>query len=373
MSRQQDSPITIIAGEALAAFRNVKVDGTYADAGYAGIGITQAAAANGAAVMVRPHNHGGTCKITAAGPFSAGATLYSAADGMFDDTVVGSPMFYALEAATATGDIVEAVACKGETDSSALANSGISERDRDADELPTEDIWKHFNLPGLRSHPFSGSLLEADFTRGEKADDTFKDTTGVVANLPGTKGIGELLLFVSADNEAAEAQWNVPITVSGGAPWAWEARFKVKNITDARATAFAGLYTRAAALSGDVIADDGAALTDGDALGFCRFAADGDAIDFIYDEGGQTTNVHDDDYVVPEADTYVTLGMYCNGTTIQGYVNGVATGTAISASDIAAADFPTGAVMVPTLALKGDHADDFDFKFDWIRVAQQAA
>jgi len=30
-------------------------------------------------------------------------------------------------------------------------------------------------------------------------------------------------------------------------------------------------------------------------------------------------------------------------------------------------------VMVPTLALKGDHADDFDFKFDWIRVAQQAA
>ena len=80
MSRQQNSPITMIAGEALAAWRNIKADGKYADAGEAGVGITQAAAANGVPVLVRPHNHGGTCKITAAGAFSAGATLYSAAD-----------------------------------------------------------------------------------------------------------------------------------------------------------------------------------------------------------------------------------------------------------------------------------------------------
>ena len=112
--------------------------------------------------------------------------------------------------------------------------------------------------------------------------------------------------------------------------------------------------------------------SDGDFVGFVRFAADGDIWDFIYDEASQTTNVHDDDYHTAVADTYVVLGMYFNGTTIQGYINGTATGTAISAADIAAADFPTAAVVVPTLAVKGDNAADFDYTVDWIRVAQLA-
>lgn len=376
MSKQIDSPLTMTTGEAIEAFRRVKISGAtvvYADAGEAGIGIAQAYAASGAAVCIREHHHGGTFKGVAAGTFAVGATLYGAADGTLDDTVVGSPIGYALEAATAAGDIIEYVGCKGETDSSALANSGVSERSRAAAAMPTEDIWKHFNLTGMRSHPFSGSLLETDFTRDERANDEFDDTAdSTIALQAGTAGIGELLLKVTTDNKAAEVQWNVPIVVSGGVPWAFEARLKVQNITDARATVFAGLFFPAT-LTGDVIADDGAALTDGDALGFCRFAADGDIIDFIYDEGGQVTNVHDDDYVTLVADTYVTLGMYFNGTTIQGYVNGVATGTAISAADIAAADFPTAAIMVPTLAAKGDAADDFSFTIDWIRVAQLAA
>jgi hypothetical protein len=63
--------------------------------------------------------------------------------------------------------------------------------------------------------------------------------------------------------------------------------------------------------------------------------------------------------------------MYYNGTTIQGYINGVATGTAISAVDIAAADFPTTKIMVPTFAQKSTTgAADVNVTMDWIRVAQ---
>ena len=99
----------------------------------------------------------------------------------------------------------------------------------------------------------------------------------------------------------------------------------------------------------------------------------GDIIDLVYDKTSQTQNEHDDDYHTLVADTYVTLGLYYNGTTIQGYINGTATGTAISAADIAAADFPAADVLVPTFALKNAAADDVTVTLDWIRVAQLAA
>jgi hypothetical protein len=216
------------------------------------------------------------------------------------------------------------------------------------------------------------SFLDIDFTKGEIADDIDQaDATAAVFNLPGTAGVGEVVLFQSVDNEEAAVQWNCPITVSGGNPWAFEIRLKQENVTDNRATCYAGLYARAAELSGDVIADNGAALTAADTLGFVRLEADGDIMDFIYGDSGAFVD-HDADYVTVGANTYLTLGMHYNGTTIQGYINGVADGTAISTTDIDDGDFPKATVLVPTLANKGDNAADFDYSIDWIRVAQDA-
>jgi len=376
MSQQRNSPASFTAGEAIAAFRRVKISGAtvvYADAGEVGIGVAQAAAANGATVTIRTHCHGGTFKVMAAGPFSAGATLYGAANGKVDDTVVGSPIYYAMEAATADGDIVEACECKGETDSSALANSGVSERSRAATAMPTEAIWANFNLTGMRSHPFSGALLERDWTHGEgEGDQQFADTSSVIRTIPGAAGEGALTLFTTADNEAAEVNFSsCPITTTGGAAWALEARIKVSVIADNKFNIFVGLMVGDAATAGDQIGDTGT-LADLGAIGFQMKEADGDKVDLIYDKAGQTQNEHDDDYVTPVADTYFTLGMYYDGATIQGYVNGVATGTAISAVDIAVADFPAADVMVPVLAVKAAAADDFTLTVDWIRVAQLA-
>ena len=377
MARQQDSPISMLTGEAIEAFCRVKVSGAtviYADAGQAGIGVVQEYKASGAMACIRMHEHGGTCKVRAAGAFAVGATLYGAADGEVDDTVVGSPLYYALEAATAPHDIVEAAQVKVETDSSALEMVGNSLRGRAVTAMPTDAIWKNFNLCGMRANAFTGSFLDEDFTHGEKLPDSvFRDASSTIIVFPGVAGEGVVKLFTTADNEAAEIQWaGCPITVSGGAPWAFEIRIKQSVITDGKCGWFAGLMLGAAFPTGDLIVDGATLQTEG-SIGFQAKEADGDKVDLIYDTTGQAQNEHAADYVTQAADTYFTVGMHYDGTTIQGYLDGVLSGTAMTAVDIAIADFPAGLILVPTITLKAGHADDFTVTVDWIRVAQGTA
>jgi hypothetical protein len=263
------------------------------------------------------------------------------------------------------------------------ANTGgdsMSPRGRAATALPTAAIWQNFDLDALRRNPMNGSLFETDYTHGEAmplniyvsatyaASAEGKSITEYIR--PGVDAVGSFFNFVTTDNQAVEWQVPCPITVSGGNKWAMEIRLKRTELTDDRAGFFVGLL-KPQIMSGDILTDAGA-IIDGGALGFQNKEGDGDIIDFVYDETSQTQNEHDDDYATLVADTYLTLGMYFNGTTIQGYVDGVLTGTAISAADIAAADFPTAEVLCPTFALKGANAADASVAIDWIRVAQTA-
>ena len=250
----------------------------------------------------------------------------------------------------------------------------ISARSRAATALPTSDIWQQFNLAAMREDALCGSLLDCDFTHGEsEPSEQFGDASSVIRVIPGAAGEGVLSLFATADDEAAEVQWpSCPIVSSGGQPWAFEARVKSSLISDSKSGWFIGLMAGDNALAGDLIVDAGT-LADVGAIGFQNKEGDGDILDFVYDKAGQTQNEHDDDYVTLEADTYVVVGMYYDGATIQGYVDGVATGTAISAVDIAAADFPAADVLVPTFCVKNAHADDAIKSLDWIRVAQMRA
>lgn len=104
------------ASEALEAFRLVRLtaaSGTaveYCDNEDDPIGITVNEADNGSHVAVACFPLSGTCKVTAAGAFSIGDILYPAADGKLDDTLSGGKgLFKALVAATADGDVVEAL------------------------------------------------------------------------------------------------------------------------------------------------------------------------------------------------------------------------------------------------------------------------
>lgn len=111
MSQQRNSPASFKAGEALEAFRRVKQSGAtvvYADKGERGFGTTQAYVASDDQAAVRMDGEG-TSEMTAAGTFSAGATLYPADDGKVDDVKAGRPLGKSMEAATAPGSIIEVV------------------------------------------------------------------------------------------------------------------------------------------------------------------------------------------------------------------------------------------------------------------------
>jgi hypothetical protein len=377
MSKQSDSPISIVTGQIIPAFCRVKISGetvVLAGAGEAGIGFAQAYTSSGGIACVRMHEHGGTMKVKAAGTFAAGATLYPAAAGLMDDAVVGSPLCYALEAATAVDDIVEAAPAKNETDSSALSLVGMSYRARAATAMPTSGIWDKIPLSGLRSGGHNGSLLDIDWTHGEDLPSSIlKDAASLITIWPGATGIGELRLFTTDDNQAAEIQWpHVPIKVSGAAVWALEARIKSSVIVDTKCGWFLGLMIYAAFPTGDLIVDGGTLQTEG-SIGFQSKETDGNAVDMVYDTTGQAQQEISPGFAVTLADTYHTLGLYYDGTTIQGYADGVAHGVAISAANIAAATFPAGLIMVPTIALKAAAADDYTVTVDWIRVAQGIA
>ncbi len=254
----------------------------------------------------------------------------------------------------------------------------VSARSRATTALPTAAIWNNFDLKSLRDNPFNGSIFETDYTHGEghPMNSYISATYSAAAEgkaiteylKVGTEVVGNLDNFATTDNQVVEWQVPCPITVSGGSKWAFGVRFKLSSVTDTIGKMALGLMLPQL-MSGDILTDAGA-IIDGGFIGLHWKEADGNAIDFVYDESGQTQNEHDADYIVPVINTYVTFEMYFNGTTIQGYVDGVLTGTAIDASDIAAADFPTAAVLNPTFALKGAAGSDITVTVDWIRAAQ---
>lgn len=138
---------TFTSGEALAIYRRVKLSaGTvvYADAGDPYIGITQEAVAITQPVNIRLRTAAGTCKVTAAGTFSAAAQLYGADDGKVDDVAAGQVFGIALEAATAANDILEAVPAVDNSSPSydivyGPVLSGGSEQDIDDDPSATQN------------------------------------------------------------------------------------------------------------------------------------------------------------------------------------------------------------------------------------------
>ena len=112
-----DSTKAFIAGEALAAYRLVKIEsGTtmdppevvYADAGEDAIGMTQYAVEDGAAINVQLLNKPGTCELACAvsSAIARGTVLYVANDGKASDASSGSVLGVSMQAAV-TGEIIE--------------------------------------------------------------------------------------------------------------------------------------------------------------------------------------------------------------------------------------------------------------------------
>ncbi len=112
---------TFIAGEDLAAYRRVRImtdspatttdppEVVYADAAEDYIGVTEYAAADGDPVSVKLNCYPGTLEIecTVSSAIARGTVLYGAADGKISDASSGSAQGVAIEAADASGDVIE--------------------------------------------------------------------------------------------------------------------------------------------------------------------------------------------------------------------------------------------------------------------------
>ena len=116
MSQYNDSGLkTFTAGAAIGA--HVRVMLTSGKLAVAGAGTTDydkeigtteyASFADGDPVTVRLRSKEGTRKMVAANPVAAGVAVYGAASGKVDDVESGTQLGVSLEAATATGDIIE--------------------------------------------------------------------------------------------------------------------------------------------------------------------------------------------------------------------------------------------------------------------------
>jgi len=106
MSVQVNNPaITVVAGEALAARRLVKADGTYADLGTTRdyVGITQEPRASGEQTPVRLTS-AGTAIMVASAAVTTQTVVYKANDGKVSNVSTGSiRVGIALEAASGDG------------------------------------------------------------------------------------------------------------------------------------------------------------------------------------------------------------------------------------------------------------------------------
>ena len=128
MSSQTDTPITLLAGEAMAtAFVRVKANGRtayLADAVDAGVGTLQAPVASGANCTVRRDTQGSS-KMICNAAIVAGAKVYAAASGKIAPSgskIVGT----ALDAGTGNNSVIEVLPHPGVNQSSSSSSSSSS-------------------------------------------------------------------------------------------------------------------------------------------------------------------------------------------------------------------------------------------------------
>jgi len=111
MSQYNVGQKAFTAAETITRYQGVKLSsaGTVSVAGSneANIGFADGNAVSGETLTVKLKNVGGTFKAKANGTFSAAASLYNMAAGTVDDVSGGTARYLAIEAATASGDIVE--------------------------------------------------------------------------------------------------------------------------------------------------------------------------------------------------------------------------------------------------------------------------
>jgi len=248
-------------------------------------------------------------------------------------------------------------------------------------------IWQTCPWEEIKANPGLGVTFESDFLDFTQAANIAAvasiQQNGVVAFTGATAGstvtqetdepYGVACLSCTTDNETVCLTGpgkNVAghfVFETGKKLW-MEARVKLPVLTDDLQGVFVGLGEEGLCVTVGVIgADD--AMTDKDYVGFHHLAADGDTFDTVFNtSGGGTSPVTiKADAVTIVADTYVNLGIYCDGTTVYFYKDGVVLADSVA---LTATDFPDGEEMAWYMALTNKGGGDAVANIDWVRIAQ---
>jgi len=172
--------------------------------------------------------------------------------------------------------------------------------------------------------------------------------------------------------DGAGCAFRLPSTGSDYGKLWFEARFKVSSAADSKGGFALGLFGTAEIVAGTLVDDTCALEAATNFLGFHILDADGDAMLFSHMASGQAETT-----VLSQAITntaWWTVGFKYDPSAaaankIACFINGTEQSTYITATNIAAATFPSVPVT-PGLLIKTTANSTYGFELDWWRTAQ---
>lgn len=235
---------------------------------------------------------------------------------------------------------------------------------------PTQG-WVYFN-----DFITNGVVLAANQTVTRLGDGVLActaATAGTVITTEADAREGEVKLETTTDNEdciismLGGVHTSGHVTFEAGKQTWFEARVKNLNITDAKFGVFCGFAEEGLVATTTLIAAAGT-MANKDYIGFHSLEADGDTFDTVYNTAAGGGSTLKGDAVTIAADTYTKLGMYCDGSIIRFYANGVELADTLA---LATANVPNGEELAFYFGIMSAHGDLCSASIDWVRVAQE--
>jgi hypothetical protein len=269
---------------------------------------------------------------------------------------------------------------------------GVNSAPANPSRMPSAGLWANCPWDDLSNGRYDGHTYFNDFTTGSYTqaanvaasastinDGGMTGFTGATAGgtigpaLDAPYGVVKLSNTTDGESVTLQALGNKNIAgqvvfEAGKRVW-FEARVKVANITANEHGVFLGFGEEGLAVAAGVIGT-GDALTDKDLIGWHYTAAATTAIGTYHNTagGGGITTVSASAGTLA-ADTWTNLGIYCDGTTVYFYQDGVRHATSVLLS---ATNFPDGEEMAFYLSLVvGSGGGDCIATIDWLKVAMQ--
>ena len=199
--------------------------------------------------------------------------------------------------------------------------------------------------------------------------------TGTAISTLATDHKGVVTLTVTVD-EDADCRIAYPMNTetagffkftSGKRSW-FETRVKSDNVTNAKTNCFIGFMEEARMATGELIAVAGGATADVDYVAFRQDEADGNAWQTHYNTASGGHTVLSATAGVITLNTFHKLGIYCDGTTVFFYIDGVRLADSVALS---AANFPDGEEMAFYFGIVAASATTIIQSIDWVKFAQE--